>query len=79
MIESARRNTTVEDNTKIFTDMLKGEQYAREYCLRAKIDMTSANGTMRDPVLYRFNDTPHHRTGTKFKAYPIYDFCKFSC
>lgn len=73
--ESKWRNSDIPSNVKLFEDLLKGETAeAKTFCLRAKIDMKSVNGTMRDPVLYRSNDIPHMRTGTKYKAYPTYDF-----
>ena len=52
-VESYRRNTSVEENLKLFEQLVKGDPKTKSFCLRAKIDMKSVNGTMRDPVLYR--------------------------
>jgi glutamyl-tRNA synthetase len=62
-ISSARRDATVEENLQRFADMTAGEARATKWCLRAKIDMSDPNKAMRDPVIYRSNPMPHHRTG----------------
>lgn len=71
-VESKFRNWTVEQNLQVFEQMVAGK--ADDYCLRAKIDMKSKNGCMRDPVLARTYKIPHQRTGKKFTLYPTYDF-----
>lgn len=75
-IKSERRDRSVEENLKIFTEEMKnGTEEGLKNCLRAKIDYTALNKTLRDPVIYRCNLTPHHRTGSEWKIYPTYDFC----
>lgn len=71
-IESKCRRTSNVENRKIFEEMIQGG--SEGYCLRAKIDMSNCNKAMRDPVIFRVNHTPHHRTGSKYKVYPTYDF-----
>jgi len=72
--ESPFRNRPVEENVDLFTRMRAGEFPDGSKVLRAKIDMTSPNMHMRDPVLYRILHTPHHRTGDQWCIYPMYDF-----
>ncbi|KAK9366944.1 tRNA synthetases class I, catalytic domain-containing protein [Lipomyces kononenkoae] len=74
-IASQRRDRTVEENLKIFQEMTEGTEEGLKNCIRAKISVTSPNKALRDPVIYRCNLTPHHRTGTQWKVYPTYDFC----
>lgn len=71
---SPYRDTSVEENLALWEKMKAGATEAQTVCLRAKIDYASKNGTMRDPVIYRYIPIPHNRTGEKFKIYPIYNF-----
>lgn len=73
-IESSHRNDSVESNLMHFDEMKKGSQEGTKWVIRAKIDMSSNNGAMRDPVIYRCNPQPHHRTGNTWNIYPTYDF-----
>ncbi|XP_072237126.1 bifunctional glutamate/proline--tRNA ligase isoform X2 [Leuresthes tenuis] len=73
-VESECRNNTVEQNMKKWAEMKAGTAYGQTCCMRAKIDMNSNNGCMRDPTLYRCKNAPHPRTGTAYKVYPTYDF-----
>jgi glutaminyl-tRNA synthetase len=72
--ESPYRNRSVEENLDMFARMKAGEFADGSRCLRAKIDMTSPNLNMRDPVMYRILRKPHHRTGDKWCIYPLYDY-----
>jgi glutaminyl-tRNA synthetase len=72
---SPYRDRSVEENLDLFERMRAGEFPDGSRVLRAKIDMASPNINMRDPVMYRIiRDRPHHRTGDKWKIYPMYDF-----
>ncbi|MBD5182173.1 MAG: glutamine--tRNA ligase/YqeY domain fusion protein [Bacteroidales bacterium] len=72
--ESPFRNRSVEENLDLFMRMNAGEFDEGARVLRAKIDMASDNMHFRDPIMYRIIKTPHHRTGTTWKVYPMYDF-----
>lgn len=85
-LPSARRDESVEDNLARFEEMKAGTEEGQRWCLRAKLSVDSPNKALRDPVIYRcvvkFIDDNgveqqivHHRTGTKWKIYPNYDFC----
>lgn len=73
-VNSPYRNRSVEENLDLFERMNKGEFDEGSRVLRAKIDMASSNMHFRDPIMYRIIKTPHHRTGTTWKVYPMYDF-----
>ena len=73
-IESPWRNRSVEENLDLFQRMRNGEFGNGEKTLRAKIDMSSSNINMRDPVMYRILHVTHHRQGDKWCIYPMYDF-----
>ncbi|KAF3491577.1 glutamyl-tRNA synthetase [Arthroderma uncinatum] len=74
-IASKRRDESVEDNLARFEEMKTGSEEGQRWCIRAKISIDDTNKAMRDPVIYRCNLTPHHRTGDAWKMYPTYDFC----
>ena len=71
---SPYRDRSVEENLELFEKMKCGEFADGEHVLRAKIDMSSPNLNMRDPVIYRIANAHHHRTGDKWCIYPMYDF-----
>ena len=68
------RNRSVEENLELFENMKNGVYADGEKVLRAKIDMTSPNMNMRDPIIYRVAHIAHHNTGDKWCIYPMYDF-----
>ncbi len=77
--ESPYRNRSVEENLKLFREMRDGKYEDGSRCLRAKIDMSSPNVNLRDPVIYRILRATHHRTGDKWCIYPMYDYAHPIC
>ncbi len=78
-ILSKFRTRTVEENLDLFERMNRGEFEEGSRVLRAKVDMSSPNMQMRDPIIYRILKLAHHRTGETWKVYPIYDFAHGQC
>ncbi len=77
--ESPYRGRTAEENLRLFREMRDGKYADGEKCLRAKIDMSSPNVNLRDPVIYRILHATHHRTGDKWCIYPMYDYAHPIC
>ncbi|KAJ2741863.1 glutamate--tRNA ligase, partial [Coemansia sp. BCRC 34301] len=73
-IESKCRQLSVAENLERFEQMRMATEFGQTCCLRAKISIDDKNKALRDPTIYRCKPTPHHRTGSKWKIYPIYDF-----
>ncbi len=73
-VDSPYRNRSIDENLELFMLMKAGKFKEGEKVLRAKIDMSSPNMHMRDPILYRILYKPHHRTGNEWCIYPMYDF-----
>ncbi|ETI24300.1 glutamate-tRNA ligase [Cladophialophora carrionii CBS 160.54] len=73
---SVHRDDSIEDNLARFEEMKKGTEEGKRWCIRAKISHANDNASLRDPVIFRCpkTQTPHHRTGDKYKAYPTYQF-----
>jgi len=72
--ESPYRNRAIEENLQLFSQMREGQFQDGEKVLRAKIDMSSPNINLRDPVIYRIAHATHHNTGDSWCIYPLYDF-----
>ena len=73
-VASPYRDRPVEENLRLFRQMNTPEAVEGSMVLRAKLDMANPNMHFRDPIIYRIIHTPHHRTGTQWHAYPMYDF-----
>eukprot|EP00177_Eucheuma_denticulatum_P002124 GFKZ01003790.1.p1 GENE.GFKZ01003790.1~~GFKZ01003790.1.p1 ORF type:complete len:529 (+),score=92.86 GFKZ01003790.1:191-1777(+) len=68
------RSQSVEENLRMWKEMINATPEGEKAVLRAKIDMRHKNGTLRDPTMYRTKKIPHHRTGETYNVYPTYDF-----
>ncbi len=77
--ESPHRNRSVAENIDLFTAMRNGQFKEGEKVLRAKVDMSSPNMHLRDPIMYRIKHVDHHRTGNAWCIYPMYDFAHGQC
>lgn len=74
-IESKRRGPSAIESLARFEEMRAGSKEGTRWCIRARISIDNINKVLRDPIIYRCNIQPHHRTGSTWRAYPAYDFC----